>query len=59
MSTLISPLARISGMMGPASVDIVYWSLWPAARLSSSAEKYLAMHRMPLPHISGSEPSEL
>mmetsp|Transcript_34239 Transcript_34239/g.86962 ORF Transcript_34239/g.86962 Transcript_34239/m.86962 type:complete len:204 (-) Transcript_34239:305-916(-) len=59
MSTLISPLARISGMMGPASVDIVYWSLSPTARLSSSAEKYLAMHRMPLPHISGSEPSEL
>mmetsp|Transcript_25522 Transcript_25522/g.64846 ORF Transcript_25522/g.64846 Transcript_25522/m.64846 type:complete len:208 (-) Transcript_25522:293-916(-) len=56
MSTFTIPSAVSSGTMGPARVDMVY--VCGSVRPSSPAT-YLAMQRMPFPHISGSEPSEL
>mmetsp|Transcript_32944 Transcript_32944/g.65635 ORF Transcript_32944/g.65635 Transcript_32944/m.65635 type:complete len:222 (+) Transcript_32944:319-984(+) len=57
MSTVTRPSARITGLMGPAPVSIVYFTS-PACDPSRFA-RYFAMQRIPFPHISGSEPSEL
>mmetsp|Transcript_54722 Transcript_54722/g.143861 ORF Transcript_54722/g.143861 Transcript_54722/m.143861 type:complete len:200 (-) Transcript_54722:301-900(-) len=55
MSTTTVPSARSSGLIRPARVEIV---IVPCASGSRSPMNR-AMQRMPLPHISGSEPSEL
>mmetsp|Transcript_22999 Transcript_22999/g.74469 ORF Transcript_22999/g.74469 Transcript_22999/m.74469 type:complete len:200 (-) Transcript_22999:308-907(-) len=54
MSTLTVPSGSSVGRIGPASVSMVY-----VGSTGWSDAKKRARHRMPLPHISGSEPSEL
>mmetsp|Transcript_36966 Transcript_36966/g.115788 ORF Transcript_36966/g.115788 Transcript_36966/m.115788 type:complete len:206 (+) Transcript_36966:311-928(+) len=57
MSTVTCPSFETVGMMRPASVQMVYTFSSPA--VPSSSCRNLAMQRMPFPHISGSDPSEL
>ena len=55
ISTLTWPSARTSGWMRPARVPTLY-ALGSAPSILATK---LARHLMPLPHISGSVPSEL
>mmetsp|Transcript_27273 Transcript_27273/g.60966 ORF Transcript_27273/g.60966 Transcript_27273/m.60966 type:complete len:204 (+) Transcript_27273:278-889(+) len=55
MSTRTRPSPRITGTISPAPVSMRYV---PSATPSSLA-MYFAMQRIPFPHISGSDPSEL
>mmetsp|Transcript_43680 Transcript_43680/g.111655 ORF Transcript_43680/g.111655 Transcript_43680/m.111655 type:complete len:202 (+) Transcript_43680:241-846(+) len=55
MSTQTCPSGRMSGTMRPASVC----TLWVCGPPPSMSETNRARQRIPLPHISGSLPSEL